>query len=380
MKTSLAIVFDEDRIFLSFAAIKRGYFTFLKELQIPSVCKDNDFLISLKVNADIIDQKIKQTEKDEGFCLEKVFIQLPWNFATEVVARDDVALSGKKTISSRDIAFAKKRLEGKFLNWDDTCIHNIVTSYKVEGLSYDRVPLGLTARRIELKSLLVSIKDKIYKETLNIFDNLNRNFAGFVAPQISTFSSSFSKKEKIQSVVAIDYYSSHLITRDRDGYWTKELSLSLKMIIDRLAQRFNLTFILAEEILQRYVSFKDVPYFKEITIKKGSKYLNLSPRTLNSFVKDYIRNELALIKQEIEERAGTGDCLISFIGRLNSKDGFYNFLKDQLPYFLQMPIEKTTLSSSSGCLRYGLSGFLEEDHKSDKPYLSRILNIYRDYF
>ena len=121
-------------------------------------------------------------------------------------------------------------------------------------------------------------------------------------------------------------------------------------------------------------------YFKEITVKRDSGYINLSTQTLNSFIKDYIKSEICCLLQEIREDISQDDFTISFIGRLNAKEGFYGSLQDYVPYPLKVPLQRLTVSSSYGCLRYGVLRFLEQDHKTNQPVLRRILDVYREYF
>ena len=47
-------------------------------------------------------------------------------------------MNRRKRISSADITTAKRYLEDKFLDWDDYCIHNIVTEYVLEALDGER--------------------------------------------------------------------------------------------------------------------------------------------------------------------------------------------------------------------------------------------------
>ncbi|MFH1519084.1 MAG: hypothetical protein ABIE75_00745 [Candidatus Omnitrophota bacterium] len=360
----------------------------------------NDIIVFLKENLEILDQKIKENEEKFSCRCEKVFLELPWETAQQKVVEDTVTLKTRKKITSRDITRAKREIEEKFLNWDDFCIHNIVIKYEVEGTSYYKFPLGVWAKKIKLQSFLVWIKDKVQKGVEDIFDNLDRNLGGMIAPQISRFSSVFTAidlselkekgprllggltgRDRGQVVVSIDYDKSRFIARSSNNFvFDKEFNFSFRKIIEELAKRFILKVSLAEEIFQRYISFKEIPYFKEITVKRDSGYVKLSTQTINSFVKDYIKSEICYILQEIKEGIPEDDFTVSFIGRLNLKEGFYGFLKDYVPYNLKTPLQKLTVSSSYGCLHYGVSRFLELNHKRNEPILRRVLDMYREYF
>lgn len=381
MKGACAIVLDSDRIFISFAILKRGYLTFLKEAEVLILRKSNNAITCLKENAEIINQKIKKLEKKYSFRVEKVFFELPWAFANKRVVEESYTLKRRKRITSRDISSAKKSLEDRFLDWDDFCVHNVVMHYTVEGVDYDRPPLGVWGRKMKVRSMLVWVKDKIHKDVEDIFDNLDRDFAGFVSPQLSMFFSAFTKKEKTQAVVSLDYDNSRFMVRGRDDFFfNKEVDFGLKKIIEELSKRFLLSKTLAEEVFYRYVSFKEIPYFKEITVKGGSRYLNLSTQAVNSFIKGYIQSQISVLLEQVTKVAKDNDFVVSFIGRLNKKEGFYAVLRDCLDCSLKSPLQKTSLSSSFGCLRYGILRFLERDHKKNESLLQSILNIYKGYF
>ncbi len=381
MRGVCAIALDRDKTFISFARLKRGQLTFLEESEIPVVNSGDDIVFFLKENFETLNRKIKEVEGKYSCRYEKIFLELPWEAAKNKIVEETVTLRARKKITPGDISRAKKYIEDKFLSWDDFCIHNIVINYGVEGLNYEKPPLGVWAKKIKLQLLLVWIKDKIQKETEDIFDNLDRKFGAMIAPQISRFSSVFTGKYKGQGVVSIDYDQSRFIARSKNNFiFGKGFSFSFRGVIEQLAKRFILGTSLAEEIFQRYISFKEIPYFKEITVKDASGYVNLSIQALNSFIKNYIKGEICYILQEIREDVTNDDFTISFVGRLNAKEGFYGFLKNHIPYPFKTPLQRLTISSSYGCLRYGVSRFLEVDHKNNGSGFRRILDIYREYF
>jgi cell division ATPase FtsA len=381
MRGICGIVLDEDRALISFAHLKKSYPTFLQEVEIPISYRNDDFLTCLRQNLEIFDSKIREIEKKFSLRVERIFFELPWGFAAKRVIQDSIPFKGRKRVTRGDISTAKKYLEEKFLDWDDFCLHNIVINYEIEGAFYEAPPLGVWAKKMELCSLLFWIKDKIYKETEDIFANLDRDFGGFIEPSISMFSSVFFKKEKTQGVISVNYGGSCFVVRNEKGFiLSREFDFGLKKIIEAISRKFLLSLALAQEVFYRYVSFKELPYFKEITIKKEEGYVSLSTQTLNIFVKDFIKNEIVYLLTEINKLVQAEDFLISFIGRLNSKEGFYAFLKDCVPYSLTAPIRREVVSSSFGCLRYGLSNFLENDYIKNESFAKYVVNIYKDYF
>jgi len=381
MRGICALALDEDRIFISLASLKRNNLTFKEEVALPLAYNSSNIATFLRDNSEVIEQKIKKIEEKFFIRTEKIFLELPWNQSVQQIVQEAVPLKRKKRITADDISWAKKHLEDKFLDWDDFCIHNIAMSYEVAGQSYRSAPLGVLARRIKLCSLLVGVKYRVYKEVEDIFNNINRSFGGFVAAPMSALATAFRKRGETQAVVNISYGSSSYVIRDENNSISyRKFDFCLRKVIEALAKRFMIPVTLADEVFQRYISFKEIPYFKEITLKNGQGYMNLSTQTLNLFVKEYISGEIKCLVGEIKDQIKNNDAVISFIGRLNAKEGFFNFLKEHIVYPLNPPLLKAGVSASLGCLNYGVKPFLENDHKENNSVFQRILDIYREYF
>jgi len=381
MRGVCSIVLDTDKAFIAFAGLRGARLISCQELEMPAPYKTKDILSWLRENTEILKAKIIAVEKKHLLRIERIFLQLPWNAFDIIKVQEDIPLKRRKKIASGDIAFAKRYLENKVLDWDDHCMHDIASRYEVEGKYYRFAPLGISTRKININLLLIRVKDRIYREVESIFDNLDRNFGGFIAPQIGIFSSAFTKKDRARAVVSIDYDKSYLVVLGGQDFITgKEFSFGLQQLIGELGKRFILPFHLAEEVFVRYFSFKETPFFKEVTIKKEEGYMNLSIQTLNSFIKDYLKTQIQSIVQEVAQMNTSPEFLMSFIGRLNSKEGFYGFLNSFISYSLKAPIQKSALSSSCGCLRYGVNPFLENDHKRRVSLIQYISGVYKEYF
>jgi len=381
MRGACAIILDCDKAFISYAALRKRSLNFFQETEINSPYDDSDIVDWLKKNSEVLQDKIVSIEKKSLLDIQRLYLQLPWGSCQIKRVQEAVTLGRRKKIGPGDISSLKKYLENKFLDWDDYCVHNIIFKYEIEGKYYFTAPLGIAAKKIKAEAILVLIKDRIYQEVESIFNNLERNFSGFVLPQVSLFSSVFRKKDKVRAVISIDYAKSHLVTVDGEEFMNnREFPFGLKQIIEALAEKFMLPFNLAQEVFFRYFSFQETPFFKEVTIKKEEGYLNLSTQTLNSFIKDYLRTQIQYIAKELDQLANNKDLIVSFIGRLNTKEGFYGFLQSFLSYNLKGSLQKSALSSSYGCLRYGLNPFLENDYKRKTSFIRYILGIYKEYF
>ena len=383
-KGACAIILDDDKAFVSFAVLKKERIAFLEELELPLPYKGDSVLAYLQENLDVLDQKIRAAEKNNSIKVKKIFLALPWGAGNKRVVSDTALLKRRKKVTPSDISFAREYLEDKNLDWDDFCINNIVIKYRIEGKDYYAPPLGAWAKKIEMWSLIVWVKDKFHREIESVFDNIDRNFSGFIDSGVGVLSESFTNREKNTKVaVAVNYGNSYFVVKGEDRFVSSdEFNFSLKKIIEELAKKFNLTFTLAEEVFFRYFSFKEISYSKEVTIRKDQGYMNLDIQTLNSFVKKYIKKEISVILQDAKEKIGDDNFVISFIGRLNIKGGFYGFLKGWISNPIKAPIKRSGVSFSFGCLSYGVTRFLERDYKADGRgvFLRRILDMYKEYF
>ncbi len=376
-----AIVIDDDRAFISLGSLKKSSFNFLEEFPLDLSKNSADPVSSIKENSALLNQAIQDAGKRHRLKVDKIFLELPPAFVSLKKVTEVVPLKGKKRISSFDLRFVKRCLEDKYLDWDDFCIHNIAFNYTVLDSVYPEPPYGVWAKKLGGNFLLASVKEKVYKEVEDIFDNFNLRFSGFVWAALSSYASSFTNPSGIQAVLRFNHSRSNFLIRTKDDLiFSKDLCFSLKDLIENISKRFLLGYSLAEEVFERYVSFKETPYFKEITLKKDSGYVNLSIQTINSFVKDYLRSEISHIFESIEKEAGDSNFTFSFIGRLGKKEGFYNFLRDCSNKEEVLPLEQSAISTSPGCLRYGLSGFFELGYKKGRSTLQYIRDVYSEYF
>jgi len=381
MKGACAIVTDEDRAFLAFAKISGKRVFFVTETDIPLNYSGNDIRDYLRNNLDVLDKAIVDIEQRHSFRAERIFVQLPADAAQLKTVCDTVALKRRKRITASDIEFAKKYLEDKFLEWDDHRIHHIALTYCAEGKSFSHAPLGVWLRKFEMASLLGWVKDKLYSDVEDIFDTVDRHFGGFIALPIAAYASCFNQREGIQAVADIDYGHTFLVVNDQKGLrLEKQYNFGLKHLIEALSKDFILDVSLADELFRRHVSFKEIPYFKEITVRKEDTYVNVSTQSLNALVKERIRGQMQAIAEYLSGQFSNERITFSCIGRFSVKEGFFSFIKECIPFEYQMPLLNAIRSSSYGCLQYGLRPFLENEHRADATLFKRIVKTYKDYF
>lgn len=381
MKGACAIVADQDKTFVAFATISGKRIFFITETEIPLGYRGPDIREYLGESLDTLEKTIADIERRHSFRVERVFVQLPSEAAQLKAVCDTVALRKRKRIAASDIEFAKKYLEDKFLEWDDRCIHNIALGYRAEGASFHQAPLGVWSRKIEMCSSLGWVKDTLYRDMEDIFDAIDRHFGGFILPQIAAYASSFTKRDGLQAVMAIDYASSFVVVSDEKGLrMEKQYNFGLRDLINTLAKSFVLDVSLADELFRRHVSFKEIPYFKEITVKKEDTYVTVSTQSLNALVKERIRDQMRAVVEYLTAQFSHQGIVFSCIGRLGVKEGFFSFIKECVPFEFRLPAQSSVRSSSYGCLRYGLRPFLEHEHRRDVPLVRRIMKTYKDYF
>lgn len=381
MQGVCAIAFEKDRAFFSFAGLKKSCLSFFEEKEV-SLLEEKDFAAKLKANSEIIEEAISKFEKKKSLSIDRIFIELPSNLFQEKQVKETVVLSKKKKLTPSDIDFGKKYIEDKFLKWDEFCLHHIVLNYQLEEKSSSQVPLGALTNKIELNSLLIFIKESFYQDIDQIFYNLERNFSGFVAHKLALLSQGFSLPKKNQVVINITNLGTSAVAVDNLGQIRgKEFSFSMEKIIDQLAKQYLVTPTLAAELLERYGTFKAIPYSQEVSIKKGESYLSLSIRALGEFLKKIFSEGITRVLESflLTVSLDRDEIAVSFAGPVVVREGFWGYIKSFLGYQVSVPVCRSG-SSSFGCLRYGCFRPLEEGHKKNLSWFGKLKKVYREYF
>ncbi|MFA5271223.1 MAG: hypothetical protein WC412_02645 [Candidatus Omnitrophota bacterium] len=383
MKGMCGLDIDKDKIYISLGHLKGSSPVFLQESSLDVTSVDKTFLELLQENGNAINQKICEKEKALSLTVEKIFVNLPWDACKQETFSATVPLAKRKKIAQSDINLAKKYLQDTYLDWDDFCIHNFILNYEIEGNVYDKPPLGIIAKKIKISSVLVWIKDKFRKDIEDVFDNLERSFGGLVYPAVSAIASVFTSLDSVSDsciVIDVAYDKTLAIAiKNKKILSVRESNFGLKQIFEELEKKILLPKTLAREVFNRYISFRELSYSKEVSIKSDESYINLSTQAATSFVKDYIKN---VINQIIEGMGGLlkSDYAIYFTGRLNEKEGFCDFVKEILPHTVGVTAGAKSISKSFGVLSYGVSRFFDNDYIGRDSFLNRIMNVYKEYF
>lgn len=386
MKGICGIDIEIDKIFLSFACSKKLRLKFYDEVELETSLDQGSVVDFLKANSEALNREIQEKESEHSFKVAKIYLKLPWNTEKVIKAESIIPFKKSRKISPRNVLFVKKYLEDASLEWDDFCFHHFILNCEIDGNFYNDIPLGIWAQRIKLTSLLFAVKDKLREETWSIFDNLGRNFSGFVSSAASIFSTAFDDKNisKVMAVINIGFATCQVVVvRDEKISFLKEYDFGIRAVINAMEKEFSLSSNLAQELFNRYIhfakdNFSDVD--KALSIKNTNTYVSMSIRSLNTFVKNFIKIEISAILEAVKNELIDNTSLITFTGRLNNKSGFHDFIKDFVPFNIHMPFSAKSISSSYGCVKYGLNPFLESNHKIEGSLLSRVLNLYGEYF
>jgi len=390
MEFFAGISLNDDLINFSFATLKgRSLFPCLETFK-PIHKPYSNLSIFLDQSIDDINQEIVDAEEKLSFKIDKVYFKISSNDCKKIIVEDVVPLTvdkrGKK-VSSKDIEAVKKHIENSFLDWNDYCIHHIVLHYEIDGVGHSQPPLGLWARKLKIRSLIISVDNAFYDKFSNLFDNFERKFQGFVYESLAGFGSiynsqkSFRKENFIFQVgISTTFVSSFI---NGNSYFEKVFGFGEKDIIKAVADKFSLTNQLAQQIIFQYASFQDISSSKEINIKDGDSYIHLSSLSLNSCIKDVFTKEVEkiifLLADEFDFPSIKDSFTFSFTGRIPKIDGFLQFIKKNISLIAQIPFNRDAFSPAFGSVNYGIFRFLEQDF-SIEPFMQKVLRIYQEYF
>jgi hypothetical protein len=107
--------------------------------------------------------------------------------------------------------------------------------------------------------------------------------------------------------------------------------------------------------------------------------MKISSLSLNSYIKEILKDNLEKIVGVLRVELANVDFKLSLIGRFTQIDGFYDFIGSSMDCTLMRPLFKVGSHSAFGCVKYGASRFLEDNH-SNTNILKRLIAVYRDYF
>ena len=333
---------------------------------------------------DYINERISYTEKNSSFKTESIFFRLPRECAGKKEAEDVISLNvGKKVkkITYKDIDYAKRQIENISLGLKDICIHHLVSEYKIGDKTFSRPPIGLWARKMHIKSIMIFVPSDIYDVFIDSFSNVERKFSGFVYGALADYSAAYNNIiEKPVFVVNIRKNST-IISYFYKGsiIFEKNFCCGSKSIISYVAKRLSFSEELASDLIFKYSSFYDVDLSKEISVKEQNEYINVSLATLNNLIKEAVADHISAMMPYIKRESLSDDYAVLFMGKITQKDGFHNFVKKHFNINVTLPLYNKLPSCAFGCVRYGIKRLFEKEEAKGSLW-QRIAMFYKDYF
>jgi len=349
------------------------------ELHHPSSLKE--FITD---NIDNIDERISYVDKKYSFRTEGIFFRLPREYAGRKETEDVISLnvSNKdKRITYNDISLAKKQIENISLGLKDICIHHLILEYRIEDKTFNRAPIGLWARKIYIKSLIIFIPSNLYDVFADSFSNVERKFSGFVYGALADYSIAYNSiVDKLIFVVNIKKNNTTFSCFHKGNMISEKIyDFGNKSIISYVAKSLSFSEELTSDLVFKYGSFCNAEFSKEISVKEQSAYINVSLSTLNNLIKEAIAGSIEAIMSDINKESHSGDYAVLFIGKIAQRDCFYDFIKEYFNINIGRPLYDKFSSCSFGCVHYGIRRFFEKEDRGDS-LLYKAVRFYKDYF
>jgi len=335
-------------------------------------------------NIDYINERVSYIEKKNSFKVESIFFRLPREYACKKETEDVISLnlSNKvKRITYKDIDYVKKQIENISLSLKDTCVHHLVLEYRIEDKTFSRPPIGLWARKIHVKSVIIFIPSELHDVFMDSFSNVERKFSGFVYGALADYSAAYNNIiDKLVFVVNIKKnYTSLSCFRRGNIIFEKVYDFGNRLVISYVAKRLSLNEELVSDLIFKYGSFYDADLSKEISVREQNAYINISLATLNSLIREAITKNTNIIISDIKNKYLSDDYAVLFIGKIAQRDGFYDFAKKYFNMNIEYPLYNQFSSCAFGCVHYGITRLFERQQSRDSIW-QRVVRFYRDYF
>lgn len=385
MKVVSGVGIEDGQLKALVVSCRGGIFNPITEIKLSVSGKC--FMDALKEKVDSLEAALERSEESGSFTVEEIYCRLPLELSRFKIVEDVILISPniKKKITVKHINAAKRYIENVALDWDEVCIHNIVLDYNVDGRSYPVLPSNIEGSKLKLKVFLVYMDRKVLTGIEDVFDNVGRKLGGAVFAPIADISAGHARVPGGGGDVsrgAVNFGGESTLCSALTG---NLISFDIfKFGENNLKQRVQDAFLfpprICSEIVSRYVSFHDSLPDKEIVIKDGQDYVNISVDSLSAFIKDNISRELDGIGSFFKQRGVSFD--ISFLGDISRKKGFCEFMR-ALPAFSGFNLFHCSVPEGSllGCVKYGMNKFLEKTPAGRREnWWRNFISVIKDYF
>jgi cell division protein FtsA len=307
-------------------------------------------------------------------------------------------------ITRNDIQRALKVISGLHLSEAERILQILPREFFTDGRRCEGMPLGVYARRLQLKSDVVTIDYKILNELKTILSNLGFFIAGCTLPALATSFLLVPAEDKANGVILLDigariteiaYFRDGLIKSldyiHRGGYdFTREIS-----------RHFDISLKKAEMLKKRYLSI-DTPAMRsqeKIKIKNLPYPLSVSRNQFCETLKPQIESFIFKLDKRIRPRAnfyGIKKIIVS--GGSSLIEGFLDKMQTTFGININLTLAKPQISSRGNLnpAQHTSSGIIcwiaERQHKEKNSkwrkrrntglfrLFSGLQKIYRDYF
>lgn len=374
----------EDKVFLAFAQLKKGRLLPIAETVISYEGGENNLL--KKDTIEKIYREIEKKEKKYSLLVEKIYLQLPQEWEEKKIFSDEILLTKNKfdkKITLRDINLAKRMIENLALENDEKLLHHFVLEYEVKGCKYLSPPMGISAKKLKIKSLLISLKTELFGRIKNLFESImDRELTGFVYYPLCYLALLREEVGKDELVLV------NIKNKETDCFVFSECKLSMEKTIDfgeekivnNISKKFCLPTSVITKTIYQFASLKETSLSKQVHIKHKNRHLYLNLSDLNLSLQQLCKEKIGAIMEIIQDKLKGKRFQVFFLGKLTKIEGFNKFIQKT---FSSLPVNELKMKHSLafGCLKYGVFKFSEkEEIKNKESILKKLVNIYQEYF
>ena len=183
MRVLCGLSLEDSKLLFSFIMVRKGKL-------VPYLSSESNVSYShhnleefIQENIDTISESISAKEQKYSFKTERFFFKLPREYASKKAISNVVSLNiykRKKRITQKDIAFVRKQVENISLDWQDVCLHQLVSEYFIGKDTFHYPPIGMKASKLGLKSLIIFVPARLHNTFVDTFNNVGRKFSGFI--------------------------------------------------------------------------------------------------------------------------------------------------------------------------------------------------------
>lgn len=370
---------DVDTLQGLISAKDKERFIILDEFCLPVT--SSSLIEGIKENIERIEEILREKEKKYSLTIDRIFLNLPYEEASFEIVEDIFPLSWKKKpITFKDIEKAKSYIENIVLEWKKFLVHHIVLEYEANERAYICLPSNLEAKNLKLKSFLVYTERKMYEEILEVFDNIERKFMGFVWEPLSSLS--------INNLDFLSSSASILMKRDytlctgikKGEIFIKKFSFGEKNIKKAIGDKFFLSQEVADKLFSWYTYFGEECENKKILIKEKG-YIEIPWSDFILLIKEMVYLGIEEVIHFLREKMEEEKIKVTFLGKLSQRKHFFDFLKEFFPFLeITASSRKVSCLSLYGCIKYGCLRYLERNRLERKSLWQKLAEVYKDYF